>query len=48
LILDYNSKEIENAKTATPAVTSSIGNPLTGIRVDTSFEDSKSDQRRTN
>ena len=41
-------KEIENAKTATPAVTSSIGNPLTGIRVDTSFEDSKSDQRRTN
>ena len=41
-------KEIEDAKTATPFVTSSNGNPLTGIRVDTSFEDPKADQRRNN
>jgi hypothetical protein len=45
--LIISPEEIANAQTATPLVTSSVGNPLTGIRVDTSFEDPKSDQRRT-
>ena len=45
--LIISPEEIANTQTATPLVTSSVGNPLTGIRVDTSFEDPKSDQRRT-
>jgi hypothetical protein len=45
--LIISPEEIANAQTATPLVTSSVGNPLTGIRVDTSFEDPKADQRRT-
>ena len=45
--LIISPEEITNAQTATPLVTSSVGNPLTGIRVDTSFEDPKADQRRT-
>ena len=45
--LIISPEEIANAQTATPLITSSVGNPLTNIRVDTSFEDPKSDQRRT-
>jgi len=45
--LIISPEEIANARTATPLVTSSVGNPLTNIRVDTSFKDPKADQRRT-
>jgi hypothetical protein len=45
--LIISPEKIANARTITPLVTSSVGNPLTNIRVDTSFEDPKADQRRT-
>jgi len=45
--LIISPEEIANARTIPPLVTSSVGNPLTNIRVDTSFEDPKADQRRT-